>query len=116
MGGCVDVEKKKMRRDAVLDMLLGEYLEVIVPLGYATCFILIYVGPNAALVGHVKADYWQYAPVDELAPALLNMTLLVALDAISLVITAFVCKCRCKVSLWKLFLLIQRDFGFLFLG
>ena len=46
--------------EALKVLVLAETLEFIMPLGYMSCFIVAYFGPNANVLGNVKNGYWQY--------------------------------------------------------
>ena len=52
--------------EIIVDLVLCETLEVLVPLAYFSTFVIAYVGPNAKILGGIQNDYWNYEKVHNL--------------------------------------------------
>ena len=58
-------------------LVIGESIEIIVPLAYLLCFIAAFYGPNSDILGNVKNGYWQYNSVDDIWVTINNLLFLV---------------------------------------
>ena len=92
-------------------LVLGETLEIIIPLAYMVCFIVAYVGPNAEVLGNVKNGYWQYKAVDDPISPLQNLLLLVSVDSVMLVGISIILYCFYNVNLFYVYIFILKEYG-----
>ena len=92
-------------------LVLGETLEIIIPLAYMVCFIVAYYGPNAEVLGNIKNDYWQYKAVDDPMDLIQNLLLLVGVDSVMLVIITIILYCCCNVNLFYVYMFILKEYG-----
>ena len=92
---------------------MAETSAVILPLTYLICLTSAYIGPNAEMLGNIKSSHWQYVAVEDLGKSAQNLLMFVGIDAISLVLSFFSLLFFCKVNLWKVFLHIQKEYGFI---
>lgn len=100
----------------LLVMLLKESLQILLPLAYLVCFLVAFYGPNAHVLGNIKAEKWQYGKVDDdkVGEVVVRILVLAGLEALSLVIfTVAVWKFK-RINVWKFFLYMQREMGFAF--
>ena len=93
-------------------LVLAEMSGLILPLAYLICLTMAYIGPNAEMLGNIKSSHWQYVAVEDLGKSAQNLLMFVGIDAISLVLSFFSLLFFCKVNLWKVFLHIQKEYGF----
>lgn len=66
-----EMEKDELR--SIEEVVLSETVEALVPLAYAASFATSYYGPNAKMIGNVRAQYWAYKPVDDVEPLYIAM-------------------------------------------
>ena len=93
-------------------LVLAEMSGFILPLAYLICLTAAYIGPTAETLGNIKSSHWQYVAVEDLGKSAQNLLMFVGIDAISLVLSFFSLLFFCKVNLWKIFLHIQKEYGF----
>ena len=92
-------------------LVLGETLEIIIPLAYMVCFIVAYVGPNAEILGNIKNGYWQYKAVDDLMGPIQNLLFLACVDSVLLVGIAIILYYCCNVNLFYVYIFILKEYG-----
>ena len=56
----IDVKLEGKMINNLLCLTLNEIVEAVVPLSFFVCFLVSYYGPNAALIGGVKSDFFHY--------------------------------------------------------
>ena len=60
----LELENIRIRKEEILmELVLYETIEVIVPLSYMCTFTMAYYGPNADILGNVGNNYWHYRKV-----------------------------------------------------
>ena len=64
--------KEKLHNE-IFALILGESLEIIIPIAYLICFVIAYFGPNAEILGNVRNDYWQFKSVDDIVIPIQNL-------------------------------------------
>lgn len=62
----VKTKIKEEIHDKIRDLVMSELIEVLVPLAYFSTFVMAYFGPNAAILGGIQNDYWDYEKVENL--------------------------------------------------
>ena len=92
-------------------LVLGETLEIIIPLAYTVCFIVAYVGPNAEILGNVKNGYWQYKAVDDPMGPIQNLLFLACVDSVMLAGISIILYCYCNVNLFYVYIFILKEYG-----
>ena len=95
-------------------LLLGETLEILIPLAYLVCFLAAYHGPNAEILGNIKNDYWQYVRVDDLYILMRNLLILVGVDLISLVGVFFILIRTVNINLFHVYIYLMKEYGLIF--
>ena len=108
---------KKKQEDLLMSvqvLVLGEVLEIILPLAFLVCFLAAYHGPNAELLGNIKNDFWQSKAVDEAWGPTKNLLFLVAFDCLSLTLAASFLLYFCNINLGHVFLHLMKEFGLIF--
>lgn len=107
--GAEGEKKRAACVEALMGMLLSEISELILPLAYLACFLVAYQGPNAEVLGNVRANRWQYSAVTDLDAAIEGTLLMITLDAVSLVMTSIALKCLCGINMWQIFLYMSKE-------
>ena len=95
-------------------LVVGEVLEIILPLAYLLCFLAAYHGPNAALLGNIKNGFWKNEAVDKAWGPTKNLLFLVRFDCLSLTLTVSFLLYFCNINLGHVFLHMIKEFGVLF--
>jgi len=111
LAGSNDVPRRTAQSQALLSMVLSETMELILPLAYLACFLIVYYGPSGHVVGNVRSNHWHYTAVVDPLHASFAILWLAALDLSSLVISQVVLWKTAKISCWRVFLLIWNEHG-----
>ena len=95
-------------------LVIGESLEIIIPLAYLLCFIAAFMGPNAHILGNVKNGYWQYQSVEDLWSTISNLLFLVVFDCISLTLAGIFLFFSSGINLLHVYLHLMKEYGVVF--
>ena len=74
-------------------LILAELIEGFTPIIYGVCMAMAYYGPNAHILSNVGNSYWG-KPIKTLGPLFATMSILFAVDTLSVAINSF--------CLWKI--------------
>ena len=95
-------------------LVIGETLEIIIPLAYMACFMAAYMGPNAEILGNVKNGFWQYKSVEDPMNPIQNLLILVIFDSIMFLgVTVILYFCY-HVNLFYVYIFIMKEYGPIF--
>ena len=72
-----------------------------------------YYGPNADVIGDIKNSNWQYVAVTDIWDSTKFLILFFTLDGLSLVISAILLWFFSRISLFRVFVHVQKEFGVL---
>ena len=92
-----------------------ELAEFHAPLSFILMFVVAYYGPNSTLLGNISNDYWGFKPIQNIKETIQNMFTFFLADFGSSVVSAIMLWSFCKINLWKIFLLVQREFAIAFI-
>ena len=95
-------------------LVLSEMVEVMVPLCYMICFIMGYYGPNAEVIGNILNSYWEFSAVEDVTHEMTYLCIFLIVDWSSLAICTLLLRDFCGISLYKGFVTLQNEFGWLF--
>ena len=95
-------------------LVLSEFLEMLVPLGYLACFLVAYYGPNGHMLGNIKNSYWQYEAGRDIWKSCYNLILLLLIDSISFIVSFLMLYFVSNINLLKVLLHLQTEYGLLF--
>ena len=101
------------KRKAILNLVLAELCEGLVPLAYAISFIMAYYGANAELIGNVRNGYWQYKAVDDASWTLIMMFWLFAVDSVCLLLNSIIIWTCTKINIFKEFCLVLKKYWYI---
>lgn len=79
-------------------LVTKETLEILLPVLYCIIFTLSYYGPNAEILGNVKADMWQYNRVDDIKNPLTKLGLFLLFDIMRIIAAAGFLWTSCKIN------------------
>ena len=88
-----------------------ELAEFHAPLAFLIIFGIAYYGPNSTLFGNISNNYWGFIPIENIVETIQNMFIFFLVDFSSTVICAIMLWLFCRINLWKVFLVIQHEFG-----
>ena len=87
-------ENANFRMHAKLNrLILAELIEGFTPIIYGVCILMAFYGPNAKIFSNIGNTYWSQE-IKDLAPLLLTMFGLFAIDTLSVIINS--------ICLWKM--------------
>ena len=95
-------------------LVLSEFLEMVIPLGYLICFIAAYYGPNAHILGNIKNSYWQYEEVRDMWSSCCNLFLLLFIDSLSFIVSFLMLYFVSNINLFKVLLHLLTEYGMVF--
>ena len=94
-------------------LVINEMIEFVVPIVYVLCLLAAYYGPNAELIGNVRNSYWQYSAIEDISHTILYVSIFFMIDLGSLIVTSFLLWTSYRISVYKAYVEIQKEFGFL---
>ena len=92
------------------ELALYELVEFQAPLTFVLVIIVAYFGPNAELFGNISNSYWSYKSIEDLQETLENMMLLFLIDFSSTILSSIILWFSCSINLWKVFVVLQKEF------
>ena len=101
-----DIEKQY---ELLLEVLIAELTEFLVPLAFLLTFIASYYGPNSTLIGNVGSSYWKYDAVDDGKQYVQNILMFFFIDFCSCVASAIVLWLFCRINLAKAFVTLEKE-------
>ena len=84
--------ENRERNKNITKLVLAELIEGFTPVIYGACMAMAYYGPNAHLFAYVSNNYWGEV-IEDIGPLFATMTILFAVDTLSVVFNSF--------CLWK---------------
>ena len=95
-------------------LVLTEFLEMVIPLGYLMCLVAAYYGPNAHILGNIKNSYWQYQEVGSMWHCFSNLIILISIDSLSFIMSFAMLYFVSSINLFKVLLHLQTEYGLVF--
>ena len=105
-------EKKKV--GAVLNLIVNEGTEFVLPISYAIVVTMAYFGPNAELMGNIKNGLWHYTAIENFDDTIFWIFTLFLFDFVSTLVSFVLLWLFCRINIFKMFLQIQKHVGFVF--
>ena len=114
-------ENLLLRKDELLmKLIINEITELLVPIIFIISFMFAYYGPNAAIIGNVQNDYWQYHRIEDPFSYISGILIMTVIDfsgaTISLILVWGLCKINCwlfiKENIVELFNIMALDIIF----
>ena len=92
------------------ELAIVEMVEFLAPLSFILVFSLAYYTPIGAIVGNISNDYWAYHAIDDIGKTLRKMVLFFLVDFTSTFASATILWFSCKINLWNVFAVLQKEF------
>ena len=106
-----DIEKQYAM---LLEIVISELTEFLVPLAFLLTFIASYYGPNSNLIGNVGSSYWQYDAIDDGEQYVKTILIFFFIDFCSFVASAIILWFFCQINLAKAFVTLENEFAWIF--
>ena len=106
-----DIEKQYAM---LLEIVISELTEFLVPLAFLLTFIASYYGPNSNLIGNVGSSYWQYDAIDDGIQYVRTILMFFFIDFCSFVASGIILWLFCKINLAKAFVTLEKEFAWYF--
>ena len=97
--------------EMIQELVFTEMTEVMAPVCYLICFTMAYYGPNGELIGNILNSYWQYIAIEDVYHTIKYLCIFFFADSLNLVICAMVLWDFCRISLFKAYVALQKEFG-----
>ena len=80
------------------------------PLSYIGTFLSAYYGPNAEMLGNIKAEIWHYRAVQDVGAYLKNIMIFFVVDTMSFVVNGILLWTTCKINVLEVLKNMQKTF------
>ena len=122
VGNCVRILWIKKRRpdhwedviELIQELVVLELLEFYTPLSFLLVTALAYYGPNGHLILNISSSQWTFVAIQDIEKTLGDMAMFIFVDLASISVTAMIFWIFCKINLFKLFQILQREFFMIF--
>ena len=105
-------EKNRERQvKALLNLIINEAVEFMVPISYVITLLMAYYGPNGEILGNIKNSFWQYRAIDNLGDTLKWIAIMFSVDFASLIVSYLLLQYFCKINIFRIYLQIQDQMG-----
>ena len=98
--------------EEVLGLVQGMFIGFAVSLTYLASLLVIYNGPNAAVMGNIKNSYFDFAEISNLEDTVRSILLIVAIESFTSLATVAVHHFKCKINPALVFIHLMKEFGF----
>ena len=105
-------ERRELQIILIQEIVMAGMIEFIVPLGYLLCLLMAYFGPNATVIGNIKNSYWHFTAVEDIYHTIIYLCTFFFIDLLSLVLCATILWKRFKISLYKVYTALQKEFSY----
>ena len=89
------------KRTAILNLLVAELVEGLVPLAFSAAFTTAYYGPNAFLIKNVRSNYFGGIEVKDLNNFYTSLFQMFGIDICAMIISVCSLRYFCKIDLMK---------------
>lgn len=93
------------------ELAIAELTEFHAPLSLIMTIVLAFFGPNAAILGNISNDYWQYEAIKDINEYLASLGLFFLIEFSCAVVTAIILWLTSRINLCKAFVQLQEEFG-----
>ena len=107
-------KNEEKKADIVLSLIINEAAESLMPIAYLICLLMAYYGPNAEMLGNIKFGGWNFSSITNIETSLFWIFVLFFVDFGSTIISAILLKVFGKMNIFKMYVQMQRELGFLF--
>ena len=100
--------------DLLNSLCIAELVEFQAPLAFIMTYVVAYYGPNANLFGNISNDYWTFIPIEDINQNMKQVGFYFLVDFSSSIINAVALWLSCRINIFKVLLVIQKEFGLSF--
>ena len=93
----------KLKQDTLTELILNEYVEVMLPIAYIGTFSLAYYGPNKNVLGNVGIAIWHYNKVENVYDFLMPVVEMALIDSGCAILTGVLLWRFCSINVFKEF-------------
>ena len=104
--------RMEMQRE-IKHLVLSEIIESLVPLSYAASFATAYYGPNAALIGNVRCNYFDFKEIDDVQYLFTTMVQMFSVDLCGMIVTGITLWIFCKANIFDEFCKFMKEYWFI---
>ena len=99
--------------EILIELVLNESVELIVPIAFILCFIIAYFGPNAEIIGTVKSEYWHHVPVKHVQLFCGNLGIFLLAETFTFLFSFILLKLTYGINIMKALIVTQREYWLL---
>ena len=103
-------KEQNLKKDIMTELILNEFLEVVVPIAFMVTFSIAYHGPNKDILGGVGCTIWHYKRVDDLYAFLMPVVEMALIDAGSVVLAGVALWWFCRINICKEYCMVVRKY------
>ena len=108
-----DPAKHNLKKRTLDNLILLEFIDVLVPIVYATGFATAFFGPNATIIGDVKNGYWNYKEVKDPEKMFSRLFQMFSIDLFSIICTSAVLWIFCKINFFLELCKVMKKYWFI---
>ena len=97
----------------LIDLIVNESVEFIIPIAYLIVTVMAYFGPNAELIGNIKSSKWQYSAIQNLDGTIFWITVMIFVDFGNIILCFILLRFLCKINILRMFSQIINQVGVL---
>ena len=92
-------------------IILNEWVETVIPLGYLICLLMGYYGPNSEIIGDVGCSYWHYNAIEDIVHTINFLSTFFLVDILSLFVSNFLLSKFAGIQMYQGFAELEKEFG-----
>ena len=96
------------------EVMINEWVELVIPLAYLVFLMMAYYGPNNELIGDIGNSYWQYIEIENMEQPIMYLSAFFFVDLVSLLTSGTLLWFFCKINMYIAFAELQKEFGWAF--
>ena len=108
---CTDGDgNEKEKKEALEELIMNEFVEVLVPIAFIGTYSMAYFGPNKETLGNVGCKVWRFKKIGRLQESLIPVAEMALIDTGSLILAGISLLWFCKINLWHEYCLVIRKY------
>lgn len=96
-------ERKEKIKECVVELVVGETIEVLASVAYSITLAAAYYGPNATILGNIRNSYWTYDEIKDIHKSLILILKITALDLGMAIFCGGILWIFCRINLFQEF-------------
>lgn len=103
-------DNEKEKKKALTELILNEFVEVLVPVAFLGTYCIAYFGPNYDKIGNVGCKVWRFKRIERLQESLFPVAEMALIDTGSVILAGISLRWFCKINLWYEYCLTIRKY------